>query len=314
MDKIIDNKISKKERILSFCIYAFFILYIVFLLRITLFKQAPMYNLFAAIGASERTISIIPFKSIFDMISTDVSLMRILENVLGNIIIFIPFGLLLPIILKKENKNIILNGVIFSAFIEIIQFILGLGSTDIDDLIFNTIGVITGYLLFTTIKKQPKSNLSFLISMTVLVFISGSIAFGILFVNNTDLFLISPRETTVENRELVQDFIETQNYLSGKFVEVKDSTLTVEKRVQNASEKKELMDVKITPDSRIYICYVKIDYFFSTVSGEHQRYEQILYSDFISNESEVIKKGNNVSIWSSDGKKVDNLVVFEWLE
>lgn len=85
-----DNKISKKERTLSCYIYAFFILYIVFLLRITLFKQAPMYNLFAAIGASERTISIIPFKSIFDMISTDVSLMRILENVFGNIIIFIP--------------------------------------------------------------------------------------------------------------------------------------------------------------------------------------------------------------------------------
>ncbi|MVB10239.1 VanZ like family protein [Caprobacter fermentans] len=305
-----DNKIGKKERILSCCIYAFFILYIVFLLRITLFKQAPMYNLFAAIGASERTISIIPFKSIFDMISTDVSLMRILENVFGNIIIFIPFGLLLPMILKKENKNTILNGVIFSAFIEIIQFILGLGSTDIDDLIFNTIGVITGYLLFTTIKKQSKSNLSFLVSVTTLVLISGSIAFGIMFVNNTDLFLISPTKITVENRELVEDFIETHNYLSGKFVEVKDSILTVEKRVHNASEKKELLDVKITPDSRIYICYVKIDYFFSTVSGEHQRYEQILYSDFISNESKVIKKGNNVSIWSSDGKKIDSLVVF----
>lgn len=207
-----------------------------------------------------------------------------------------------------------MNGVIFSAFIEIIQFILGLGSTDIDDLIFNTIGIIIGYLLFLIIKKKANSNLSFLVSMTALVFISGSIAFGILFVNNTDLFLISPRETTVENRELVQDFIETQNYLSGKFVEVKDSTLTVEKRVQNASEKSELMDVKLTPNSRIYICYDKIDYFFSTVSGEHQRYEQISYSDFISNESEAFKKDNNVIIWSSDRKKVDSLVIFKWVE
>lgn len=226
---IMGNKISKKERILRYCIFALFILYIIILLRITLFKQASMYNLFAAIGASERTISIIPFKSIFDMISSDISLMRILENVLGNIIIFIPFGLLLPIILKKEYKNIVLCGIIFSAFIEIIQFIFGLGSTDIDDLLLNTIGVIIGYLLFITIKNKAKSNLLFLVFVTVLVFISGSITLGILFVNNTDLFLISPKETTVENRELVQDFIDTPNYLSGKFVEVRILCLRLKK-------------------------------------------------------------------------------------
>jgi len=311
---IMGNKISKKERILRYCIFALFILYIIILLRITLFKQASMYNLFAAIGASERTISIIPFKSIFDMISSDISLMRILENVLGNIIIFIPFGLLLPIILKKEYKNIVLCGIIFSAFIEIIQFIFGLGSTDIDDLLLNTIGVIIGYLLFITIKNKAKSNLLFLVFVTVLVFISGSITLGILFVNNTDLFLISPKETTVENRELVQDFIDTPNYLSGKFVEVKDTVLTVEKSIQNATEQREFLDIEITSESRIYVCYDKIDYFFNTISGEHQRYEQISYSDFISNESGAFSKDNNIVIWSLDGKKVDSLIVIEWVE
>lgn len=308
------NKISKKERKLRYCIFTLFLLYIIILLRITLFKQASMYNLFAAIGASERTISFIPFKSIFDMISTDISLIRILENVLGNIIIFIPFGLLLPIILKKKNKNIVLSGVILSALIEILQFIFGLGSTDIDDLLLNTIGVIIGYLLCITIKNKAKSNLSFLISIIVFVWISGTITIGILFVTNTEMFLISPRETTIENRELVQDFIDTPNYLSGKLVKVKDSMLMVEKSIQNANEQREFLDIEITFESRLYICYDKIEYFFNTISGEHQRYEQISYSDFISNDSEAFRKNNNIIIWSLDGKKVDSLIVIEWVE
>ena len=309
-----NNKSSTKEKVLYYCIYGLFTLYLIFLLRITLFKQASIYNLFASIGASERSVSIIPFKSIFEMISSSVSIMRILENVIGNIVIFIPLGLILPIILKRESGNVILGGIIFSASIEIIQFIFGLGSTDIDDLIFNTLGTIIGYLLFIAMKKKSKSNLSFLTSMTTLVIVSGSIAFGILFVNNTELFLISPKETTVENGELVQGFIDTPFYLSGKLVEVKDSILTVEKSIQSVSEQRELMEFEITTDSRLYVCYDKIDYFFSTISGEHQRYELITYSDFISQKSEVFSKGNNVIIWSSDGKKVDNLVVIEWVQ
>ncbi|CQR56581.1 VanZ family protein [Paenibacillus riograndensis] len=309
-----NNKESAKEKVLWYCVFGLFTLYFLFLLRITLFKQASFYNLFAAIGASERTVSIVPFKSIFEMISSSVSITRILENVVGNIAIFIPMGLLLPIIIKRRSRNVILGGILFSAFIEIIQFIFGLGSTDIDDLIFNTLGTITGYLLFTAMKRKSKSNLSFLTSLTTLLIVSGSIAFGILFVNHTALFVTSPKETTVENGELVQGFIETPFYFSGKFVEAENSILTVEKSIQSASEQRELMKFEVTAESRLYVCYDKIDYFFSTVSGEHQRYEQITYTDFASQKSEVFRKENNVIIWSSDGKKVDNLVVIEWIQ
>ncbi len=309
-----DNKSSAKEKVLRYCIYGLFALYIVLLLRITLFKQASLYNLFAAIGASERTVSIIPFKSIFEMMSSNVSVTRMLENVIGNLVIFIPLGLMLPLILKRESRNVIVGGIFFSASIEIIQLIFGLGSTDIDDLLFNTLGTIIGYLLFIAMKKKSKSNLLFLAFMTTLVFVSGSIAFGILFVNHTELFLISPKKTTVKNGELVQGFIETPFYVSGKFVEVKDSMLTVEKSIQSVSEQRELMEFEITTDSRLYVCHNRIDYFFSTISGEHQRYEQITYSDFLAHKSDVFSKGINVNIWSADGKKVENLVIIEWVQ
>ena len=56
-----------------------------------------------------------------------------MENILGNIVLFIPFGMLFPIIFDKRQKGFLCSAVAFSLLIEIIQFILGLGSTDLDE-------------------------------------------------------------------------------------------------------------------------------------------------------------------------------------
>ena len=88
------------------------------------------------------------------MINNNISVTRILENILGNIAIFIPFGLLLPIVQKDKSKKIILYGLITSALIEIIQYVFALGSSDIDDLMLNTLGTVIGYLLYKIIHKK----------------------------------------------------------------------------------------------------------------------------------------------------------------
>ena len=69
-----DNQNKNHEKILRGCQWVFFIIYVIFLLRITFFKQVTLNNLFSAIGASERTISIIPFKSIYDMAVSNTSI------------------------------------------------------------------------------------------------------------------------------------------------------------------------------------------------------------------------------------------------
>lgn len=84
--------------------------------------------------------------------------------------------------------------------------------------------------------------------------------------------------------------------------------------MQNASEDRKQLEFEITPDSRLYVRYDKIEYFFSTISGEYQRYEEIAYNDFISQKGKTFDKDNNIIIWSSDEKKVDYLVVIEWVE
>lgn len=288
--------------------------YLVVLIRIVLFKQVALYNLFAAIGSMERTISIIPFKSLLDMINNNISVTRILENILGNIAIFIPFGLLLPIVQKDKSKKIILYGLITSALIEIIQYVFALGSSDIDDLTLNTLGTIIGYLLYKIIHKKARADTLTAISIIVLVTVLGGFALGILFINHTELFMLSSKEIVVENKNLVQDFIDTQPTVSGKFVKVNGNVLTLEKSIHSSTDTRTIMDLEITPNSNIYICYNKIDYFFSTISGEQISYEKIEYSDFLSQNGNSFTKENNVRIWSSDGKTIDNLVITEWIE
>ena len=288
--------------------------YLVVLIRIVLFKQVALYNLFAAIGSMERTISIIPFKSLLDMINNNISVTRILENILGNIAIFIPFGLLLPIVQKDKSKKIILYGLITSALIEIIQYVFALGSSDIDDLMLNTLGTVIGYLLYKIIHKKARADTLTAISIIVLVTVLGGFALGILFINHTELFMLSSKEIVVENKNLVQDFIDTQPTVSGKFVKVNGNVLTLEKSIHSSTDTRTIMDLEITPNSNIYIGYNKIDYFFSTISGEQISYEKIEYSDFLSQNSNSFTKENNVRIWSSDGKTIDNLVITEWIE
>ncbi len=71
-----------------------------------------------------------------------------------NILLFIPFGFGLPFITRYRMKKIVVVGLIFSVLIELSQLITGLVAkitfrvTDVNDVIFNTAGVVIGYILF----------------------------------------------------------------------------------------------------------------------------------------------------------------------
>lgn len=66
---------------------------------------------------------------------------------IGNIVIFIPLGTYLS--LFKNNKRVKINLLFIftvSLFVEIIQGLLGIGAADIDDVILNCLGGLTGVL------------------------------------------------------------------------------------------------------------------------------------------------------------------------
>lgn len=78
------------------------------------------------------------------------SIVDFIYNLFGNIAWFIPFGVLYPVIRKKRVGlfTTVLTGMLVSCIIEALQFILYTGISDVDDVMFNTLGALCGYLLY----------------------------------------------------------------------------------------------------------------------------------------------------------------------
>ena len=104
-------------------------------------------------------INLIPFATIYNYIVdsnsgvSDWSSIALL-NILANMFLFSPLGFFVPLIWSNKDsfKKILYIGFAGSFLIEILQLFIG-RSTDIDDVILNTIGVIFGYVLFVFFKK-----------------------------------------------------------------------------------------------------------------------------------------------------------------
>lgn len=109
------------------------------------------------IDAWKLNANLIPFKNTINyVINHDrFNLDIVINNTLGNILIFIPLGIFLPILFKRYasfNKAIAFS-ILVSFTIEALQFLLQIGQFDIDDLILNGIGSIVGFFFIKLIFK-----------------------------------------------------------------------------------------------------------------------------------------------------------------
>lgn len=103
--------------------------------------------------------NLIPFKVLYETyceVFVNGYINYFLINFLGNIILFIPFGLIIPLLWKISTKKTLLIGFFSSFFIEFTQLFLARG-TDVDDLILNTTGTLLGILLFKLLQKSFKN-------------------------------------------------------------------------------------------------------------------------------------------------------------
>lgn len=73
-----------------------------------------------------------------------------ITNIAGNIVGFIPFGLMLPFLSNKYANCffVTLLSFEFSLFIELTQLLLRIGSFDVDDLLLNTCGGFIGCMIY----------------------------------------------------------------------------------------------------------------------------------------------------------------------
>ena len=96
-------------------------------------------------------INTTPFVHLFDYPETRSALL----NLIGNTAMFVPLGIVWPIVYKKLDTHfkVIAAGVGVSLLIEILQLPFFDRVSDIDDLILNSAGFLLGYGIYLLVRK-----------------------------------------------------------------------------------------------------------------------------------------------------------------
>ncbi len=134
--RIYDNR--KALTNILFLLYILTVLSLTFIVRETMALRTPEH----------RGVVLQPFRE-FDAMMNQNHLFWF-KQIFLNVLLFIPFGFLLPMIHKLFRNPIITltAGCIFSGCIEITQYITGRGLTEVDDVITNTIDAAVGVAIY----------------------------------------------------------------------------------------------------------------------------------------------------------------------
>lgn len=127
-----------------------FIFYMICLFQITAFRFGGLGWSLENMKNRMTRVNDIPLVELWNWVQKGVW-WHLFYNVVGNCIWFVPLGVLLPAIYRSYRKHfgrIVFIGMVVSTLIEILQFVFCTGVTDIDDVIFNTLGTAIGYMLW----------------------------------------------------------------------------------------------------------------------------------------------------------------------
>lgn len=260
--------IHQKKLFKKIC-WFIFIIYILLLTKIILFKYINIIDLFENIFNNDlngfRSLNFIPFQTLkeFILTITNGNISRGIINLLGNILVFAPMGWFIPLLFPKHRqlKKVLFIGILLSLLFEISQYYFYLGSADIDDVILNDLGVILGFLCFTYTKNKLE-NKTYAITITlsiigfIVAFIVGINYFGIMFgQNNTtdydpsilESFNNMQIETNAENQfDILADIVS----IDGDQMSIRQVMEVNENVALSGNENKNLQTIHLLPSTQ----------------------------------------------------------------
>ena len=133
-----------------------------------------LFSLVTATDFSSFGNNFVPFNEIFRYSVTSKLFYR---NVIGNVVLFIPFGYYTSYYCKTKNITYsFLITLIVSSTVETIQLLLG-RSFDVDDIILNVVGGVVGYLFYLVSefifkKTSERVKNSFLLNLICVLIIA----------------------------------------------------------------------------------------------------------------------------------------------
>ena len=162
---------NKRINIAREIILFIFFVYFLFLLLLTIFKggRIEFSNQFNSFMYREHgllgIINVVPIKeTINTFMHSETGMRNSLRNLIGNILVFMPLGFFIPLLFDKFNnlKKVLKVGCLSSLAIELSQLFVGSNVCDIDDVIYNTLGALAGFICYKTfetiIKKVNLKN------------------------------------------------------------------------------------------------------------------------------------------------------------
>lgn len=141
------------------------------------------YLLLSMENDASSGVNFIPFK---EMTRFKFGSKMFMYNVVGNIVLFIPFGYFISDVLKaKKISHILVVSVIVSLTAEIIQSQIG-RAFDVDDILLNVIGSIVGFMIYISIQAIKNHlprvlqnnifyNIIAILVLLAIIFLFGSI-------------------------------------------------------------------------------------------------------------------------------------------
>lgn len=142
-----------------------------------------LYYLLLGTENAASGMNFIPFKEITRY---SIGSRAFFYNIIGNIVLFIPFGYFVSDYLKaKKTHQILIPSIIISLTAELIQYKIG-RAFDVDDIILNVLGAILGFMCYISIRAIKNHlpsllrsnwfyNLLAIIVIIIMIFLFGNI-------------------------------------------------------------------------------------------------------------------------------------------
>lgn len=276
------------------------VVYVLAFLKIIMFKNGFSMEL--------RDLQLQPFQFLKSFGAEGVSKDVWLKNVAGNIAMFIPLSILIPCFFRKVTfgKMVLIGGGI-SLAVEVIQYLVGFGCTDIDDFILNTTGTLIGAVLyFGFFAKARKWNL--LVSALFLA------VFGCCGVLSLWLYEPSMLPMQIEyNNEEVLGGVEKESFdIEAVCTDVDDTTMYLRENSASKNDKEcTRVDVKSYPLAKDATMIIEEKSYTYSPNGNIQKMMVSYSKADLKAVKDILKEsedGKFISIWLNDAGECERAI------
>lgn len=140
---------KKNSRAIEWSLFALYCAAMVWLL----FLQRPSRMTYMSYWETIRAnLNLVPFRTVLLFLRSYSFMPRsVIINLAGNVAVFVPLGLFLPCLFRKQRNFgifvLTVTGLVI--IIEVTQLFTCLGSCDVDDLILNLVGASVGFGIYS---------------------------------------------------------------------------------------------------------------------------------------------------------------------